>query len=111
MDTKIAWDELLKRFQSDPHLSPLVPFAQLAAQDEVLKTLYPVTSLDALGFSIVQSYPVKGDFPCVTAKDQTFYVWSKNFQPLGSGSLDEAFSIVKSRIEQSAEFKQPASSR
>jgi len=80
---------------TDPYLRDLIPFIRLAAQQPVLRDLFPYTSHSTFCFSRCTGYPFSYDCPNVTpvGKGQ-FRVNGHGGQALGTGTAEAAVSLV-----------------
>lgn len=80
---------------SDPDLRDLMPFIKLAAQQPVLRALFPYTSHSTFCFSRCTGYPFSHDCPYVTPEGNGQLVVGKHGgQTLGRGDADRALSLV-----------------
>jgi hypothetical protein len=72
---------------------------ELAMKDEVLKLLYPYTSLNTLCFSRCTGYPYTTDTPMISpVSSSTFEVRLSDNTIIGIGSPEEAIKMVKDNL-------------
>ena len=86
------WDSYLSG--ADPHLRDLMPFIELAAQQPLLRNLFPYTSHSTFCFSRCTGYPFSYDCPHVTPADGQFTVGLHAGKTLGTGDAKFAVSLV-----------------
>lgn len=95
VEIEYTWNFIL----NDSSTVELKDFVSLAVKDEILKWLFPFTSLNSLCFSRSTGYPYTNDIPIVipVTKD-IFEVRLHNNKLLGRGTAAEALIVVKQNL-------------
>lgn len=87
------WQECLAYIPRD--FPDLVPFLTAARQNEVLRRLFPFTSLNRFCFSRCTGYPYSYDCPIVSPLKYGYYeILDANEKPIGRGNAIEAVNLV-----------------
>jgi hypothetical protein len=95
IEIEYTWNFIL----NNPSMAELKDFVSLAIKDEILRWLFPFTSLNRLCFSRCTGYPYTNDTPIVVPVTAgIFEVRLYNNKLVGRGTAAEALAIVRQNL-------------
>lgn len=90
-DREVEWKWDMLEAATRDHMPELLPLIVSAKRRSELRVLFPVTSLNTLGFSRCTGYPYSNDCPqAVPVRGQQFKVFDRSGRRVGQGDADQA---------------------